>query len=162
MQAAILNAKAVGDSVGGVIECAITGVPAGVGDPMFDGIENRIAQIVFGIPAVKGLEFGLGFGLSGLRGSVSNDPFTIQNGTIATATNHCGGILGGISDGMPILFRAAVKPTPSIAREQQSVSIRKLETQTLTIEGRHDPCIVPRAVPVVEAAAAIAMMDMLL
>lgn len=162
MQAAILNAKAVGDSVGGVIECAITGVPAGVGDPMFDGIENRIAQIVFGIPAVKGLEFGLGFGLSGLRGSVSNDPFTIQNGTIATATNHCGGILGGISDGMPILFRAAVKPTPSIAREQQSVSIRKLETQALTIEGRHDPCIVPRAVPVVEAAAAIAMMDMLL
>ena len=162
MQAAILNAKAVGDSVGGVIECTITGVPAGVGDPMFDGIENRIAQIVFGIPAVKGLEFGLGFGLSGLRGSVSNDPFTIQNGAIATATNHCGGILGGISDGMPILFRAAVKPTPSIAREQQSVSIRKLETQALTIEGRHDPCIVPRAVPVVEAAAAIAMMDMLL
>lgn len=159
---AILEAKSAGDSVGGVIECAVTGLPAGLGDPMFDGVENRIASIVFGIPAVKGLEFGLGFGLSAMRGSLSNDPFMISNGEVRTATNNCGGILGGITNGMPLIFRAAIKPTPSIAMEQRSVSLSRKEEQALIVKGRHDPCIVPRAVPVIEAAAAIAVMDMIL
>ena len=159
---AILEAKSAGDSVGGVIECAVTGLPAGLGDPMFDGVENRIASIVFGIPAVKGLEFGLGFGLSAMRGSLSNDPFMISNGGVRTVTNNCGGILGGITHGMPLIFRAAIKPTPSIAMEQRSVSLSRKEEQALIVKGRHDPCIVPRAVPVIEAAAAIAVMDMIL
>ena len=159
---AILEAKSAGDSVGGVIDCAVTGLPAGLGDPMFDGVENRIASIVFGIPAVKGLEFGLGFGLSAMRGSLSNDPFMISNGEVRTATNNCGGILGGITNGMPLIFRAAIKPTPSIAMEQRSVSLSRKEEQVLIVKGRHDPCIVPRAVPVIEAAAAIAVMDMIL
>ena len=159
---AILEAKSAGDSVGGVIECAVTGLPAGLGGPMFDGVENRIAGIVFGIPAVKGLEFGLGFGLSAMRGSLSNDPFIMSNGEVRTATNNCGGILGGITDGMPLIFRAAVKPTPSIATCQRSVSLSQKAEQELIVKGRHDPCIVPRAVPVIEAAAAIAVMDMIL
>ena len=159
---AILEAKSAGDSVGGVIECAVTGLPAGLGNPMFDGVENRIAGIVFGIPAVKGLEFGLGFGLSAMRGSLSNDPFIMSNGEVRTATNNCGGILGGITDGMPLIFRAAVKPTPSIATCQRSVSLSQKAEQELIVKGRHDPCIVPRAVPVIEAAAAIAVMDMIL
>ena len=162
MRAVIAAAKAEGDSVGGVIECAVLGLPAGLGDPMFDGMENRIARIVCGIPAVKGLEFGAGFSLAGMRGSEANDPFTVRNGRIVTETNRCGGILGGITDGMPLVFRAAFKPTPSIAKEQRSVDLVTLEEKTLTIEGRHDPCIVPRAVPVVEAAAAIAVYDALL
>lgn len=159
---AILEAKSVGDSVGGVIECAVTGLPAGLGDPMFDGVENRIAQIVFGIPAVKGVEFGLGFGLSAMRGSSSNDPFILSDGEVRTASNHCGGILGGITNGMPLVFRAALKPTPSIALPQRSVSLSRKEEQELIVKGRHDPCIVLRAVPVIEAAAAIALMDMIL
>ena len=159
---AILEAKSAGDSVGGVIECAVTGLSAGLGDPMFDGVENRIAGIVFGIPAVKGLEFGLGFGLSAMRGSQSNDPFIMSCGEVRTATNNCGGILGGITDGMPLIFRAAVKPTPSISIQQRSVSLSRKEEQELIVKGRHDPCIVPRAVPVIEAAAAIAVMDMIL
>lgn len=159
---AILEAKSAGDSVGGVIECAVTGLSAGLGDPMFDGVENRIAGIVFGIPAVKGLEFGLGFGLSAMRGSQSNDPFIMSCGVVRTATNNCGGILGGITDGMPLIFRAAVKPTPSISIQQRSVSLSRKEEQELIVKGRHDPCIVPRAVPVIEAAAAIAVMDMIL
>ncbi|MGN1025684.1 MAG: chorismate synthase [Faecousia sp.] len=159
---AILEAKSAGDSVGGVIECAVTGLPAGLGDPMFDGVENRIAGIVFGIPAVKGLEFGLGFGLSTMRGSLSNDPFIVSNREVRTATNNCGGILGGITDGMPLIFRAAVKPTPSVAIPQRSVSLSRKAEQELIVKGRHDPCIVPRAVPVIEAAAAIAVMDMIL
>lgn len=158
----ILEAKGAGDSVGGVIECAVSGLPAGLGDPMFDGVENRIASIIFGIPAVKGLEFGLGFGLSAMRGSLSNDPFMMSDGHVCTATNNCGGILGGITNGMPLIFRAAIKPTPSIAMEQRSVSLSRKEEQTLIVKGRHDPCIVPRAVPVIEAAAAIAVMDMIL
>lgn len=162
MRNAILEAKSAGDSVGGVIECAVTGLSAGLGDPMFDGVENRIAGIVFGIPAVKGLEFGLGFGLSAMRGSQSNDPFIMSCGVVRTATNNCGGILGGITDGMPLIFRAAVKPTPSISIQQRSVSLSRKEEQELIVKGRHDPCIVPRAVPVIEAAAAIAVMDMIL
>lgn len=159
MRQAILAAKAQGDSVGGIIECAAVGLPAGWGDPMFGGLENRIAQIVFGIPAVRGVEFGLGFEASKLRGSVHNDPYMIRDGCVRTVTNHHGGILGGISTGMPLIFRAAVKPTPSIGQSQQSVSLSRGQEETLTIRGRHDPCIVPRAVPVMEAAAAAAIYD---
>ena len=160
MEAAILRAKGELDSVGGVIECAAVGLPAGWGDPMFGGLENRIAQIVFGIPAVRGLEFGTGFEAARLRGSVHNDPYYYnQAGMVRTATNHHGGILGGISSGMPLVFRLAVKPTPSIAQAQDSVSLSRGENAKLEIHGRHDPCIVPRAVPVVEAATAAAIYD---
>ncbi len=159
MFAAIDAAKAEGDSVGGVVECVVTGLPAGIGGPMFGGLESRIAQAVFGIPAVKGVEFGAGFAAAALKGSENNDPFAIENGKVVTKTNNCGGILGGISTGMPLVFRAAFKPTPSIALEQDSVDLRRMQPAKLSVKGRHDPCIVPRAVPVVEAAAAIAIYD---
>lgn len=162
MRAAIAAARADLDSVGGIVECAVTGLPIGMGDPMFDGVEGKIAQIVYGIPAVKGVEFGNGFGCASLRGSQNNDAFAIHGKNIVTHTNNAGGILGGITNGMPVIFRAAFKPTPSIAKQQQSVSLNRCEEQVLEIKGRHDPCIVPRAVPVVEAAAAIAIFDMLM
>ena len=162
MRSAIAAARAEGASLGGVIECAVLGLPAGLGDPMFDGMENRIAAAVFGVPAVKGIEFGAGFTAAGLRGSENNDAFSVENGRIITESNHCGGILGGITDGMPLTFRAAVKPTPSIARPQQSVDLNTGEIVPLTVTGRHDPCIVPREVPCLEAAAAIAVYDALL
>ena len=162
MRSAIAAARAEGDSLGGVIECAVLGLPAGLGDPMVDGMENRIAAAVGGGPAVKGIEFGAGFTAAGLRGSENNDAFSVENGRIITESNHCGGILGGITDGMPLTFRAAVKPTPSIARPQQSVDLNTGEIVPLTVTGRHDPCIVPRAVPCLEAAAAIAVYDALL
>ena len=162
MQALILDLKAKGDSVGGVVECILTGVPAGIGDPMFGGLENRISQTVFGIPAVKGIEFGAGFESARLLGSVNNDPFAYEDGRVVTATNNSGGILGGISDGMPIVFKAAFKPTPSIALRQQSVNLSDHTATCLETSGRHDPCIVPRALPCVESAAAIAIYDALL
>ncbi len=162
MQSVILDAKADGDSVGGVIECRIENLPAGLGEPMFDGMENRLAQILFGIPAVKGVEFGSGFAGTRLRGSENNDAFTVKDGKIVTETNHCGGILGGITNGMPIEFAVAVKPTPSISKTQKSVNLSAMHDTTLSVQGRHDPCIVPRAVPVVEAAAAIAVLDAIL
>ena len=162
MREAIRAARAEGDSVGGVIECAVHGLPVGIGEPMFDGLENQIARVVFAVPAVKGIEFGAGFAAAGLRGSENNDAFCVQDGRIETITNNAGGILGGISDGMPVVFRAAIKPTPSIAKEQQSVNLNSMEPSSLRIEGRHDPCIVPRAVPVIEAAAAIAITDLIL
>ena len=162
MRERIAQAKAEGDSVGGVVECSVLGLPAGLGDPMFDGMENRIAAIVFGIPAVKGLEFGAGFASAALRGSENNDAFALRDGKIVTETNRCGGILGGITNGMPLVFRAAFKPTPSIARSQKTVNLQTMEEENLNIVGRHDPCIVPRAVPVVESAAAIAVYDALL
>ena len=162
MEAAILAAKADGNSVGGVVECVIDGVSAGVGEALFGGLESRIAQIVFGIPAVKGVEFGAGFAAARLRGSENNDAFAVENGKIVTKTNRCGGILGGIATGMPIVFRAAFKPTPSIAREQESVDLTTMRQTRLSVRGRHDPCIVPRAVPAVEAAAAIAIYDAVL
>ena len=155
-------ARAEGDSVGGVVECAVSGVPAGVGEPMFDGLENRIAGAIFGIPGVKGLEFGSGFAGADLRGSQNNDPFYVEDGAVRTRTNNAGGILGGISTGMPIVFRAAFKPTPSIAKPQQSVDLRTMTETTLAVRGRHDPCIALRAVPVVEAAAAVAIYDAIL
>ena len=162
MKAAIAQARSSEDSVGGVIRCVVTGVPAGLGEPMFGGLENKISQLVFAIPAVKGLEFGLGFAAAKLRGSENNDAYRVENGKIVTETNHCGGILGGISNGMPIVFRAAVKPTPSIGRAQHSVSLSAMQNEELHIQGRHDPCIVPRAVPCMEAAAAIAIFDAML
>lgn len=162
MRAVISTAKSDGDSVGGIVECAVTGLPAGVGEPMFGGVESRIAQIVYGVPAVKGVEFGAGFAAAKLRGSQNNDDYVISGGQIHTVTNNSGGILGGITTGMPLIFRAALKPTPSISRSQQSVSLSSGKMQELVVKGRHDPCIVPRAVPVIEAAAAIAIFDMIL
>lgn len=162
MQQAILAAKAEGDSLGGVIECCVEGLPAGLGAPMFDGMENRIAQIVFGIPAVKGVEFGAGFGASRLRGSENNDAFRVEDGRIVTETNRAGGILGGITTGMPLTLRVGIKPTPSIGRPQKTVSLARMENTELTIRGRHDPCIAHRAVPVVEAVTACVLLDLLL
>ena len=158
----IHRAREKGDSVGGDVECIITGLPAGIGEPMFGGIESRIAQIVYGIPAVKALDFGLGAQLSEFRGSMVNDCYTVADGNIQTTTNFAGGILGGISNGMPVIFKVAIKPTPSISRPQQSVNLNTGETVTLEVSGRHDPCIVPRVVPVLEAAAAIALYDLIL
>ncbi len=161
-EAEIRRTKAQGDSVGGIIECTVLGLPAGLGDPIFGGMENRIAQIVFGIPAIKGIEFGSGFAGTALLGSENNDAFCLEKGQIRTKTNHCGGILGGITNGMPLVFRVAVKPTPSIAKPQESISLSRRTPEILEVRGRHDPCIAPRAVPVVEAAAAIAIFDAIL
>ncbi len=162
MRAAIYAAKGLCDSVGGSVECAVTGLDAGFGGPLFAGLEGKLAQILYGIPAVKGVEFGAGFGVCKLYGSENNDAFAMDNGKVVTRTNHCGGILGGISNGMPILFRVAFKPTPSIAKVQNTVDLTAMENTTVQVHGRHDPCIVPRAVPVVEAAAAIAIFDTIL
>ena len=159
MTDAIAQAATEGDSLGGIIGCTVRGLPQGLGEPIFDGIENRIASIVFGIPAVRGIEFGAGFAAAAMRGSEHNDPYAIENGRVRPLTNHAGGVLGGIATGEPLLFRTAFKPTPSIDREQDSVNIKTGENVKLTIGGRHDPCIVPRAVPCVEAAAAIAVLD---
>lgn len=161
MQDVILSAKEQADSVGGIIECAVTGVPAGYGDPMFDGIENIIAKNVFGVPAVKGIEFGNGFECTTLSGSQNNDDYTVKDGKIVTTTNNSGGITGGITTGMPIVFKIAIKPTPSIGKEQNSVSLSEKTDKKLIIHGRHDPCIVQRAVPVIEAIAAISILDIL-
>ncbi len=161
MQEVILGAKSQADSVGGIIECAVTGVPAGYGNPMFDGVENIIAKNIFGVPAVKGIEFGNGFEAATLSGSENNDPFTVIDEEIKTKTNNSGGINGGITNGMPIVFRVAMKPTPSIGKEQDSVSLKEKTDEKLIIYGRHDPCIVQRAVPVIEAVAAISMLDIL-
>ena len=158
----ITNAKLDSDSVGGIVECAVTGFPAGVGGPMFDGIESELAKALFGIPAVKGVEFGNGFTAAELRGSQNNDSFIAADGTVQTETNRSGGILGGISNGMPLLFRVAIKPTPSIAKPQKTVDLSTMEETELVIHGRHDPCIAVRAVPVVEAVAAIVLTDLLL
>ena len=159
MQSLILEAKAEGDSVGGTVECAVLGLPCGIGEPMFDGLENNISKAVFGIPAIKGIEFGSGFDGTRLKGSENNDGFKYENGSIVTDGNNHGGILGGISSGMPLLFRVAIKPTPSIAKKQHTVNIKLGEDATISIQGRHDPCIVLRAVPCVEAACAIAICD---
>ena len=163
MRRVILDRQATRvDSVGGVIECAAYGVPAGVGDPMFDGIENRIARIAFGIPAVKGVDFGAGFAAAYLTGSENNDPYRMVDGVAKPASNNAGGILGGITTGMPVVWQMAVKPTPSIARAQPSVDLDAGRDAELSVRGRHDPCIVPRAVPVAEAACALALLDALL
>ena len=163
MRAEIERARLDCDSVGGVVECAVTGVPAGAGSPMFGGVENVFSSILFGIPAVKAVEFGDGFACCGRRGSENNDSFYYnESRQVKTRTNHCGGILGGITNGMPILFRVGIKPTASIGKEQDTIDLSRQENAKLVVKGRHDPCIVPRAVPVVEAAAAAATLDLLL
>ena len=159
MKDKIITAKKSGDSVGGVLETAVIGIPAGVGEPWFDTVEGMLSHAIFSVPAVKGIEFGNGFGCAALRGSENNDPFVISDGRVSTLSNNHGGILGGMTSSMPIVFRAAFKPTPSIASEQRSVNIKTGENVSLRIRGRHDPCIVLRAVPVVEAAAAAALLD---
>ena len=162
MRAEILSAREQLNSVGGVIECAAVGMPAGVGSPMMDGLENVISRLVFAIPAVKGIEFGNGFGCADMFGSENNDEFALRDGKVVTLTNNHGGIIGGLTSGMPIIFRAAFKPTPSIGLPQRSVDLDSLEETRLEIRGRHDPCIAVRAVPCVEAAAAVTVLDMVL
>lgn len=162
MAAAIEEARRDGDSVGGIIECGIIGLPAGLGEHMFGGMENRISSVIFGIPAVRGVEFGAGFAVAAMRGSRNNDAFAAEGGSIRTLTNNHGGILGGITSGMPLIFRVAIKPTPSISRPQRTLNIHTGEIEELSVSGRHDPCILPRALPPVEAAAALAVYDALL
>lgn len=160
MEQTVLRAREAEDSVGGVLECMITGLPAGLGAPFFDSVESVLSHLLFSVPAVKGVEFGEGFGFAALRGSQANDPFHMKEGRIVTTSNHAGGINGGISNGMPVIFRCAVRATPSIAQKQQTVSLRSGEDASLEIHGRHDPCILPRAVPVIEAVAAIGIMEL--
>ena len=150
------------DSIGGIVECAAINVPKGIGDPMFGSVESVFSSILFSIPAVKGVEFGRGFGVAEMCGSENNDPYRGDDkGNFVTETNNAGGILGGITNGMPIVFRLAFKPTPSIGKEQKTVNTKNRENADYTIHGRHDPCIIPRAIPVVEAAAAIALMNLI-
>lgn len=161
MRKVIEDAQKDGDSVGGVVEVAAVGVPAGIGTPIFGGIENVLSSIIYGVPAVKGVEFGAGFNVARMRGSECNDPFAIEHDKVVTTSNNSGGILGGISTGMPIIVRAAVKPTPSIPLRQRTVDLREKRDALLSINGRHDPCIVPRALPSVEAAVAIGLADLM-
>lgn len=161
MRERIEAVRAEGDSIGGIIECATVGLPAGLGEHMFDGVENRISAMMFGIPAVKGIEFGVGFEGVSLKGSAYNDAFITDGTRITTRTNHVGGILGGMTSAMPLVFRVAMKPTPSIFLEQDSVDMVTMTPVKLSIKGRHDPCVVLRAVPVVEAATAIVLTDLL-
>lgn len=161
MRDAILGAKAEGDSVGGVLETAVNGLPAGVGEPWFDTFEGLLAHILFSVPAVKGVEFGDGFALADMRGSSANDPLRYEDGKVVVKSNHAGGIGGGITTGMPVIFRCVIKPTPSIAKEQQTVDIMQQENAMLQIKGRHDPAIVHRARIVIDAVTAIAVYDML-
>jgi len=159
MARAIDQARASGDSLGGIIEGIALNVPAGLGEPVFDTLEGALAQALLAIPAVKGVEFGAGFAAARKRGSENNDPFTVSDGTIITLTNNAGGILGGISNGMPIIFRVAVKPTPSITQQQTTVNLEQMAETSLSVTGRHDACIVPRAVAVVAAMTAVTLCD---
>lgn len=161
MRQEILSARSSGDSIGGTIECAILGVSPGIGDPFFDSVESTLAHLMFSVPAVKGIEFGKGFDISKMRGLEANDEYYLENGNIKTKTNNNGGILGGITNGMPIIFNVAIKPTASIFKEQKAVNIITMEETTLCIEGRHDPCIVQRALPVIEAVAAIGITELM-
>ena len=162
MAAEIEAARAEADSVGGVVECAAVGLPVGLGSPMFDGVENHLAAALFGVPAVKGVEFGAGFEAAAMRGSEHNDPYIVENGEICTAKNDAGGIIGGITTGMPLVLKCAMKPTPSIGKPQQSVRLSTMEPEELTVKGRHDPCVAVRAVPVIEAVTAFTLLDILL
>jgi chorismate synthase len=159
MEKAIVDARKEGDSLGGIVECIALNVPVGVGEPLFDSLDADLAKALFNVPAVKGVEFGLGFRVAELKGSESNDPYIMQNGKVATATDNAGGILGGISTGMPIMMQVAIKPTPSIGKEQKTVNLSTMEDARISIKGRHDPCVVPKAVPAVESAVAITLAD---
>jgi chorismate synthase len=162
MESAIAEARRAGDSLGGIIEVRVTGMPVGLGEPFFDSIESVIAHAAFSVPAVKAIEFGAGFASARMRGSEHNDPFVWENGRVRTRTNHAGGVLGGLANGMPIVFRVAVKPTSSIALPQETVDLRSHLPTTLVVTGRHDPCIVPRAVVVLESIAAFSLVDLAL
>jgi chorismate synthase len=159
METAISESRKEGESLGGIIDCLALNLPAGVGEPLFDSLDGDLAKAIFTVPAVKAVEFGAGFDLAEMQGSESNDAFQIQKSKVTTITNASGGILGGISSGMPIVIRVAIKPTPSIAKAQQTVSLSKMENATISVKGRHDPCVVPKAVPAVEAAVAITLAD---
>lgn len=159
MEEAIIKAKEEGDSLGGIIECFALNVQAGVGDPLFDALDADLAKILLAVPAVKGVEFGAGFRVATLKGSENNDSYRIHQGKVETLTNHAGGILGGLSSGMPIIVRVAVKPTSSIAKEQRTINLRRMKNAKIEVKGRHDPCVVPKAVPVVESAIAIVLVD---
>jgi chorismate synthase len=159
MEEAIVNAKKEGDSLGGIVECLALNMPVGVGEPLFDSLDADLAKALFAIPAVKGVEFGAGFRAAELRGSENNDAFFMQNGKVMTSTDNAGGILGGLSNGMPIMVRVAIKPTPSIGKEQRTVNLSTMKNASLSIKGRHDPCVVPKAVPAIEAAVAITLAD---
>ncbi len=161
MERRIAQAAADGDSVGGVVECAVCGLPAGLGAEYFGGVESALSSILFAIPAVKGLSFGAGASFADMRGSEANDEYIIKDGKLAASTNNNGGILGGITNGMPVVFEVVIKPTPSISKPQRTVNLKTMEPETIEIKGRHDPCIVPRAVPVVEAAALLAILDIM-
>lgn len=162
MKAEILDAKREGDSVGGIIECIASGLSVGVGEPFFNSVESVLSHLLFSVPAVKGVEFGAGFQVAEMKGSENNDQFMIRNGKVATQTNNAGGILGGITNGMPIILRVAMKPTPSIAKTQKSVNLKEMRETDLEIVGRHDPCIVPRAVPVVESVVSMGLLDLMI
>ena len=162
MQEAIRDAGSEGDSVGGVLETIVTGLPAGIGEPWFDSVESELAHLMFAVPACKGLEFGAGFAFASMRGSEANDPIRLKNGHITMASNNAGGINGGITNGMPLVVRMALRPTPSIACEQPSVDLATMEETSLRINGRHDPCLAPRAIPVMEAALACCVLDAML
>ena len=163
MVALVEKVREEGDSVGGVVQCLVLGLPAGLGDPIFGGVESRLASLLYGIPAVKALSFGDGYAACRRRGSQNNDPFCVgPQGRLGTLTNHEGGINGGITNGMPLVLQIGIKPTPSIARAQQTVNIQTMQEETLSIRGRHDPCIVPRAAVAVEGAVAICILDLLL
>ena len=162
MRQTIEDCRMAADSIGGVVRCFAVGVPAGIGEPMFAGVENRLAAALFGIPGVRGVSFGDGFAAAGMRGSEHNDPFRMVDGAVSAAANHAGGVLGGITSGLPIVVNVAMKPTASIGLEQDTVDLVTGENAKLTIQGRHDPCIVPRAVPVVEAVTALTLLDMML
>jgi chorismate synthase len=159
IEEAIVTARKEGDSLGGIVECIALNVPVGVGEPLFDSLDADLAKALFDIPAVKGVEFGLGFRVAELKGSESNDPYIMQSGRVATSTDNMGGILGGISNGMPIMMRVAIKPTPSIGKEQKTINLSTMEDTNLSIKGRHDPCVVPKAVPAIESAVAITLAD---
>lgn len=162
MRALIADAQESGDSIGGTVACCAVGLPAGLGSHPFGGVENRVSQTMFAIPAVRGIAFGAGFGAAAMRGSQHNDAYTVVDNEITTETNHHGGVLGGMTTGMPLLLEVAFKPTPSIQQPQQTVRLSTKAVETITVSGRHDPCVVPRAVPCVEAAVAIALLDLLL
>src|SRR5262249_37311577 len=162
MRDEVIRAKADGDSLGGIVECRVNSLPVGVGEPLFDSLDAELAKIIFGIPAVKGVEFGAGFESSRLRGSQNNDQFTMKDGKIITVTNNSGGVLGGMSTGMPLLLRAAFKPPSSIAKEQRTVDFAKMEESSIKVGGRHDPCVVPKAVPVVQAMVSIEIADLMI
>ncbi len=162
MEEAIINARKEGESLGGVIECMALNMPAGIGEPLFDALDADLAKALFGVPAVKGVEFGAGFRAAELTGSQNNDAFLLKNGKVVTSTENAGGILGGLSSGMPIMIRVAIKPTPSIAKEQKTVNLSLMENAEISVKGRHDPCVVPKAVPAIEAVVAITLVDHLI